>query len=318
MLKDEVEVIRGGATMKTLVLGAGAVGGYFGGRLLEKGEDVTFLVRDRRDAQLKEDGLILHSSHGDAILQPKTIHAGSEKIPFDIVLIATKAFHLNEALEAVKPFVEKDTTILPLLNGIKHMEVISSFFSEKQVIGGLCFIESTLDEAGHIVQTSDTHELVFGEWNGEKSARIKILEEAFSGTKATIRKSNQIQQDMWHKYLFITALSGITSLMRSPIGAIRNTLEGSTYIQQLFEEIRIVMSESGAPIAEGILIKQLGLIEKQDPSMKSSMLRDIEKQGKIEADHIQGYLLSLAEQQEVETPLLRLIYRHLKIYEQNR
>lgn len=303
--------------MRILVLGAGAVGGYFGGRLLEKGEDVTFLVREKKERQIKENGLIIRSKHGDTLLRPKMIRSRSGEEHFDLIIIATKAYQLESAMKDVEPFTGVDTVIIPLLNGINHINQLTSFFSQDQIIGGMCFIESTLNEAGEIVQTSDTHELVYGEWGGRDTDRISEIESVFSGTKAEFRRSIHIEEDMWHKYLFIAALSGITALMRSAIGPIRDTLEGRTYLQQLFEEVRIVMSESGAPIADGISEKQLALLEKQDRTLKSSMLRDIEKGYSIEADHLQGYLLSLAEKHRVETPLLRLVYQHLKVYEKN-
>lgn len=304
-------------SMKILVLGAGATGGYFGGRLLEKGEDVTFLVRERRHKQIKEEGLVIKSVHGNVTLKPRTLLPGSGDEPFDVVIMATKSYHLHEALQTVEPFVREYTTIIPLLNGIEHVDELTRYYSKNQVMGGLCFIESTLDERGHIIQSSSTHELTYGEWSGRRSRRTEELEAIFSGTKASFRLSDHIERDMWHKYLFITVLSGITSLMRSAIGPIRDTLEGRTYIQQLFEEVRLTMTEEGAPLANGIVEKQMGLIDRADFFMKSSMLRDIEKNHYIEADHIQGYLLLLAERLGIETPLLRLTYQHLKVYEKN-
>ncbi|MDG5786334.1 ketopantoate reductase family protein [Evansella sp. AB-P1] len=303
--------------MKILILGAGAVGGYFGGRLIEKGEDVTFLVREKRKQQLRETGLVIKSVHGDVTLKPKTILESDLDEPFDIVIIATKAYHLEQGLKSVEPFIRDYTLILPLLNGIEHMDELKAYFSPEQVIGGLCSIESTLDETGAIIQTSGFNELVFGEWSGERTDRILKVTDAFSGTKASFRLSENIQQEMWHKYLFITTFSGITSLMRSPIGPIRDTFEGRTYTQQLFEEIRLTMEAFGAPIVEGIIEKQMGKIESLSPQMKSSMLRDIEKNAAIEGDHLQGFLLLLAERCGIETPLLRLVYQHLKVYEKN-
>jgi 2-dehydropantoate 2-reductase len=311
-------MMRGEVLMKILVLGAGAVGGYFGGRLVEKGEDVTFLVREKRKQQIEEHGLTIKSRHGDFSFRPQLITADSPDEPFDVVILAAKAYHLEGGLRAIEPFVRDYTVILPLLNGIEHLEDIRAYYSPEQVIGGLCFVEATLDESGDVIQTSDIHDAVFGEWDGEVSDRMRNLSEAFSGTKTNFRLSSNIQQEMWHKYLFITTLSGITSLMRSSIGPVRDTLEGRTYIQQLFEEIRLTMEEAGAPLAEGIVEKQMQIIDNQDPGMKSSMLRDIERNSAIEADHLQGYLLLLAERHGVETPLLRLVYQHLKVYEKNR
>lgn len=149
--------------MRILVVGAGAVGGYFGGRLAEKGEDVTFLVRDKREHQLKEHGLHIESVQGDYHYQPKTIKAEEKAEPFDVVILSTKAYHLKGAIDSLNPFVGENTMILPLLNGMSHVDDLIQAFGEEKVIGGLCFVESTLDGSGKVIQTSPIHDLVFGE-----------------------------------------------------------------------------------------------------------------------------------------------------------
>ncbi|MCK7605433.1 hypothetical protein L3V64_003480 [Geobacillus stearothermophilus] len=140
--------------MRVLVVGAGAVGGYFGGRLLEKGVDVTFLVRERRKRELEERGLVIRSVHGDAVLAPKLIAAGERTEPFDLVVFSNKAYHLAGAIADAKPYVGETTMILPLLNGMAHMDVVRESFGDDKVLGGLCFIETTLNEKGEIVQTA--------------------------------------------------------------------------------------------------------------------------------------------------------------------
>lgn len=170
--------------MRILVVGAGAIGGYFGGRLLEKGEDVTFLVREKRFKQLSENGLVINSLHGNIKLEPKLIMSREKTAPFDVILLSTKAYHLEGAIDSIRPYIGKDTMILPLLNGIAHIDYLVKEFGKKHVLGGLCFIESTLDENGHVIQTSPNHDLVFGERNGEMTERIQALQKVFAGTKA--------------------------------------------------------------------------------------------------------------------------------------
>ena len=301
--------------MKILVVGAGAVGGYFGGRLVEKGEDVTFLVRERREHQLKEHGLQIDSVHGDFHCQPKTLKAEEKAEPFDVIILSTKAYHLNGAIDSLKPFVGEHTMILPLLNGISHVDDLVEAFGDEKVIGGLCFVESTLDETGKVIQTSPIHDLVFGERSGERSERITELEEAFSGTKANFRLSDTIEQEMWHKYLFITTLSGVTSLYRAPIGPIRETSEGADKIKGVLSEAAGIMRKLKAPLAEKIEDAQYDKISQMGYSMKSSLQRDMEKNLSVEADHLYGYLLKAAENQDIEANDLRLIYGNLKIYE---
>ncbi|WP_078554064.1 ketopantoate reductase family protein [Bacillus alkalicellulosilyticus] len=303
--------------MKVLILGAGGVGGYFGGRLLEKGVDVTFLVREKRMLHLQKNGLVINSIHGNIKKHVTTIRSGMTHAPFDIIILTNKAYHLAQALDDIEPFVGKNTVIIPLLNGIKHLQIIVDRYGEEKVMGGLCFIETTLDQEGNIIQTSQVHDMVFGERNGERTKRAEQIAELFKMKSTTFRLSKNIMQDMWHKYMFITVLSGITTLMRSSIGPIQHDDYGKRLIRELFTEVEEIMLRVGAPIAEGMIDKYMVVMNKQDDTMKSSMLRDIEKGGEIEGDHLQGYLVSLADQYGIQAPLLRIVYKHLQVYEHN-
>ncbi|MBU8880456.1 ketopantoate reductase family protein [Bacillus sp. FJAT-29790] len=303
--------------MRILVIGAGAIGGYFGGRLLEKGEDVTFLVREKRKRQLNRDGLIVESIHGDIKLKPKTLLTGEEADPFDVILLSTKAYHLQDAIESIRPYVSENTLILPLLNGIAHVNELIETFGEEQVLGGLCFIETTLDENGKVVQTSPIHDFVFGERNRKKTERILKLMDVFSGTKANFRLSENIEQEMWHKYLFISTLSGVTSLFRSPIGPIRDLEFGFQTIQRVLHEATEIMRAIGAPIMDQIEGVQMNKLKEIGYDMKSSLQRDMEKQLPIEAEHFFGYLLEQAQAKRIKAPTLETVYANLKIYEKS-
>ncbi|TQK54136.1 ketopantoate reductase [Brevibacillus sp. AG162] len=305
--------------MKVLVLGAGGIGGYFGGRLVESGIDVTFLVRERRYKQLQERGLRIQSIHGDLLLeQPQLIQAGEEAGPFDVVLLSNKAYTLEDSVDAIAPYVGEDTVVIPLLNGIAHMELLWGRFGRERVLGGLCFIETTLNADGDVVQTSPIHDAVFGEWEGGKSERVERIEQAFSKINGTIRASANIQREAWHKYLFIATFSGITTLMNSAVGPIRDSAWGVELTRQLADEIASVMNALEAPIKPDIVDKQMETFQNQRPQTKSSMLRDMEKGLPVEADHLQGYLLERAEQKGLSTPLLKVVYNNLKVYEQKR
>ncbi|MGM0837201.1 MAG: ketopantoate reductase family protein [Bacillota bacterium] len=301
--------------MKILVVGAGAVGGYFGGRLLEKGEDVTFLVREKRKKQLEETGLVVKSVHGDAVLQPALITSGQQVEAYDVILLSMKAYHLEAAVEDFKPYVGPETMIVPLLNGISHVEKLVTAFDEKNVLGGLCFVESTLDGEGSIVQTSGIHDLVFGERMGEQSERVLKLAEVLGGTKSNIGLSENINRDMWHKYLFIATLAGVTTLFRSPIGPIREDYLGAATVKDTLLEVAAVMGSVDAPIAENIVELNWDKLHSIETGMKSSMQRDMEKGLSVEADHFFGYLLGLAADKEISVPTLEKIYANLRIYE---
>ncbi|MDP4103791.1 MAG: ketopantoate reductase family protein [Bacillota bacterium] len=302
--------------MKILVIGAGAVGGYFGGRLLEKGEDVTYLVREGRQKQLQDLGLDIESIHGNVLLHPKTILAGEEAGPFDVILMTTKSYHLDGAIKDLRPYITEETVILPLLNGISHFETLDKELGAGKVIGGLCFIESTLDSKGRIIQTSPSHDFVFGERNGEKTERIMKIADAFSGTKANFRLSENINQDLWHKYMFISTMSGITTLMRQPIGPIRETETGLHTIKRLQSEIFKIMKSVDAPIADEIESMQMKQIAGLGYTMKSSMQRDMEKLAQVEVEHLHGYLLGVAQREKIDVPVLKAVYANLKIYQQ--
>lgn len=314
-IKPETIVRMGEITVKFLVVGAGAVGGYFGGRLIEKGEDVTFLVRENRRKQLSTYGLIIDSIHGEFNTDVKTICRGEVKETYDVIILSTKAYHLLDAIEDIRPYVSVETLILPLLNGISHLDLLIKEFGEKHVLGGLCFIETTLGENGKIIQTSPVHNLVYGERNGEDSERIKRLKNASSNTKASFIYSENIMNEMWKKYLFISLLSGATTLMRAPIGPIRETESGNIALEAIVKEVVTIMNKMGAPIGTELIDGQLTKIKEMGYGMKSSMQRDMEKGLPTEADHFFLYLLQHAQNYKIETPYLNLIYANLKVYE---
>ncbi|HEY4390915.1 MAG TPA: 2-dehydropantoate 2-reductase [Paenibacillus sp.] len=301
--------------MRILVLGAGGVGGYFGGRLVEKGEDVTFLVREHRKHQLEQEGLVIRSVNGDLTLKPRLITAQEQAEPFDLILFSTKAYHIEGAMQDVKPFVGEKTVILPLLNGVAHISLLQQEFGADKVIGGLCFIETTLNEQGHIVQTSKGHYVRFGGFGNKETERIRAIEETLSGTKASFVRSSHIEQDIWHKYLYIATIAGVTTLMRAPLGPIRDSENGYEFIRGVFQEGATIMLAHGVPLDSEIVTRHMITMEKTDYTMKASMLRDMEKGLSIEGRHLHGHLLDLANELQIEAPLLEVIYRNLQVYE---
>jgi 2-dehydropantoate 2-reductase len=310
-------LVEGGKTMKILIVGAGAIGGYFGGRLMEKGEEVTFLVREKRKKQLEKSGLVVRSVNGDFEGTPALITAEQNDHEFDVIILTTKSYQLKGAMEDIRPYVKEGTMILPLLNGIAHIDELVSVFGEDRVVGGLCFVETTLDQDGTIIQTSPINQLVFGERTGEKTERILKLQEVFNGTKAEFVLSENINQDMWHKYLFIATMSGITTAMSSPVGPILELETGRRTIAALLEELSLIMKTIGAPIKDSIAQEQFERINMMDPGMKSSMQRDVEKSLPIEADHLQGFLLEQAASHKLPVPVLETIFTKLALYEKN-
>ncbi|KAF1680974.1 MULTISPECIES: ketopantoate reductase family protein [Bacillus] len=300
--------------MKFLVVGAGGVGGYIGGRLAEKGNDVTFLVRQKRAEQLKETGLVIHSEEGEVSFQPSLISAG-ETGHFDVVIIASKAYSLGQVIDDVKPFIDRESIIIPFLNGYQHYEQLFEAFSKEQVLGGLCFIESALDSRGEIHHTSVSHRFVFGEWNGGRTERIISLEEAFSGVKAEVIISGQIEKDIWKKYLFIAAQAGITTLFQRPLGPILETEGGRHTAQTLIGEIGAILRKEDVPADPDLEEESFRTMMSMAYHMKSSMLRDMENGQTTEGHHLHGYLLTKAKHLSLAAPILETVYANLQMYE---
>jgi 2-dehydropantoate 2-reductase len=190
--------------MRILVIGAGAIGGYFGGRLLQAGRDVTFLVRHGRAAELAATGLTIKSPKGDATLRsPPTVLAEELHEPYDLILLSCKAYDLDGAVASFAPAVGRPTAILPLLNGMRHLDVLDARFGRDRVLGGECLISATLDEHRAIVHLSGNHEVAFGERDGATSDRVRAIAAAMTGVAFEARASEHILQEMWEKWVFL-------------------------------------------------------------------------------------------------------------------
>jgi 2-dehydropantoate 2-reductase len=305
--------------MRTLVVGAGAVGGYFGGRLLEINRDVTFLVRPKRAAELANHGLIIHSPVGDASFsKPATVLAENLRQTFDLVLLSCKAYDLESAITSFAPAVGPNTSILPLLNGIRHLEVLDERFGRDRVLGGQCFIAAAVKD-GEIVQLNEAHELSFGERDGTLSARVQAIARLMEGVKFKAHASTEILQEMWEKWVFLASLAGSTCLMRAAIGDICASPGGVEFILGLLEECSSIAAAEGYAMREAPLQRANKVLTTPGSILTASMLRDIERNAPIEADHIIGDLLRRGSaSHEVKLSNLSLAYTHLKAYEARR
>ena len=302
--------------MRTLVVGAGAVGGYFGGRLLEAGRDVTFLVRPRRAAELAAHGLRIRSHTGDAfIANPPTVTAERLGEPFDVVLLSMKAYDLEAAMESFAPAVGAGGTIIPLLNGMRHLDVLDARFGREHVLGGQCVIAATLGPQGEILHLNESHTISFGERDGAMSGRVQAIEALMAGARFEARASATILLNMWEKWVFLASLAGGTCLMRASVGDIAAAPGGSELMLRLLDECCAVATAEGYPPRQNFLDRVRQNLTDAGSQLTASMLRDIENGGRIEADHVIGDLLRRSPD---ELPLLRVVYAHLKAYESRR
>ena len=302
--------------MRILVIGAGGAGGYFGGRLLEAGQDVTFLVRPKRAARLAETGLIVRSPLGDIQRPAPIVTADALRGPFDLILLSCKAYDLEDAMESFALAIGPKSTILPLLNGIGHLDRLEARFGSGAVLGGQCVISAVLDPEGRILHLNEAHSLTFGERDGTRSARAETIAAAFSSAKFDARLSETILQEMWEKFVFIAALAGITCLMRASVGEIK-AAGGADLAGILLDECAAIAAHEGFPPREAAMQRSRTILTASGSPLTASMLRDIEQGGRIESDAIIGDLLRRAGNPE-EARLLRVAHMHLKAYEARR
>lgn len=300
--------------MRILVLGAGALGGYFGGRLVQAGADVTFLVRPERKALLAQNGLIIESPLGNFSAPVKTLLSEEITQPFDVVILSCKAYDLEASIAAVKPAMGPNSVILPVLNGMRHMDTLERHFGAHRVMGGLAFIVATLGDGGRILHMQPLCQLCFGELDGRETPRVKELSSLIAKAKFDARLSSCIIQEMWEKWTFLSTLAASTCLMRASIGAIMEA-GGLEFMQALLNETRSVADACGHAQRTDAYNLALSLLTNKNSAMTASMLRDLEGGGRTEADHIIGDLIERGEGARLSLPLLSLAYTNLKAYE---
>ena len=305
--------------MRVLVVGAGAIGGYFGGRLLQAGRDITFLVRPRRAAELASTGLVIKSPNGDVTLpNPPVVQADTLKEKFDVVLLSCKAFDLDDAIKSFAPAVGSNTSIIPLLNGMLHLNALDEKFAYERVLGGLCAIAATLNEAREVVQLQPMQSLTFGERDGKMTDRVRAITEIFAGGKFGSVASENILQEMWEKWVFLASLAASTSLMRSSVGNILAAPGGRDFLLGILDECSAIAKAGGYAPRAPFLERATGMLTTEGSQLTASMFRDIKAGAKVEADHVIGDLIVRGDAAKIPVPKLRTAYTHLKAYEKER
>jgi 2-dehydropantoate 2-reductase len=262
---------------------------------------------------------MIRSRFGDVnIPKPPAILAENLHDPFDLILLSLKAYDLEDAIASFAPAIGPNTAILPLLNGMRHLDVLDARFGPARVLGGQCLIAVTLNEKHEIVHLNDTHEISFGERDGAMSDRVKAIAGLMLDTRVNARASTEILLEMWQKWVFLTSLAAATCLMRATIGDICAAPGGTDFVLGLLEECRSVAAAEGHPAREAFLKRIGDMLTATGSSLTASMLRDVERNAPIEADHIVGDMLRRGNEHALACPLLRIAYTHLKSYEARR
>ncbi|HEX3592783.1 MAG TPA: ketopantoate reductase family protein [Pseudonocardiaceae bacterium] len=301
--------------MRILVVGAGATGGYFGAKLAMAGRDVTFLVRPGRAAALRERGLRIVASDEDHTVRPAVVTAGELTEPYDLVLVSVKASALDAAIKDFAPAVGPSTTIIPFLNGMAHLDTLTTRFGTSAVLAGVVFIASTLNDDGDIARLAPMRSIGFGEQDGSRPPRVADVEAALSGADFDVEVYTDGVSRMWSKWVFITTVAGVTCLMRAPIGDVVAVPGGAGLGPGFAAEGAAIAAASGHPLTEQRLAGIDATVTQQGSSLTASMFRDLDAGLPTEVEHVFGDLVARARTLVVDTPLLDLATMHLRVHQ---
>jgi 2-dehydropantoate 2-reductase len=304
--------------MRILVLGAGGVGGYFGGRLAQKGSDVTFLVRPARAQALARDGLRIASRHGDWQGQVRCVTQDQVRPEYDVVFLTAKAYDLASAVDAIAPAMgdanEGRALVLPLLNGIAHMDALDRRFGRSRVLGGVAYIGATLAPDGRILHLNEFHRVHFGPRADSQRAACDALAAEMAGAGFNWQAVDAIEQAQWDKWVLLATLAGMTCLMRGSVGDIVATQSGAGLMLALLAECASVAAAEGFATPEGEMTRYRSMLTQAGSAFTASMLRDVESGGQTEGEHILGALLARARGRKLQAPLLEIATTHLEAY----
>jgi 2-dehydropantoate 2-reductase len=299
--------------LRIAVFGAGAVGGYFGGRLAEAGVEVRFIARGRHLAAIRELGLRVSSIAGDFLIRPASATDQPAAVgPVDVVLVAVKAWQVPEAAVAIRPLMAEHTLVVPLENGIEAPEELASVLGAGPVAGGLCRILAHVAEPGHIRHGGAGPYIAFGELDGSTSERVEALREAFAGARGlTVEVPPDIRAAMWSKFVFIAALSGVGAVTRAPIGVIRSQPETRRLLERSLEEIHALARRAGVGVAPDLVATTLTFIDTMPGDGLASMQRDIMQGRPSELEAQVGAVIRWADRLGLEVPVHRMLYAAL-------
>jgi 2-dehydropantoate 2-reductase len=307
--------------MRYLVLGAGALGGYFGGKLIKGGADVTFLVRPARAAQLQRDGLVVKSQDGEIRTQVKTVQQGQLVGTYDVVLLCCKAYDLDGAISAIAPAMGEQSVIVPLLNGVRHIDALTDTFGLQRVLGGLTVVNAALMPDG-IIQQSELRINItaIGELDGRLSARCTAIKTALEAGGVPVQVNEDIVAGLWTKFFSFVCNATLATLSRSRAGVIARSPAGASFVSAVIEECtRVVTAVGYPPLPAFNSAGQIrALFSQTDSTYGPSMLIDMEDGRPTEGDHTIGDLVERAARLGVSTPMLTAALCNLQAYEMKR
>lgn len=299
--------------MKIAIMGTGGVGGYYGGLLAAAGQDVTFIARGAHLQALREKGLQIKGVYGDFTVSPANATDRPAEIgPVDLVIVATKTYHTEEAAQAIKPLIEADTVVISLQNGIDAAERIGSAVGMEHMVGGATWLSAAIEGPGRIGQFSQFRRITLGELDGRITPRAQAISSVLATTPAVIELVPNIKQVLWTKFVFISAISALGGLTRVAIGEYRQVPEAREVLVQAMTEVAAVAKASGVDLGPDIIAKTLAFIDAGAPDIRPSMQRDLESGRTSELESLIGVVVRLGRERGVSTPVMGLAYALLR------
>ncbi len=302
--------------MKIAMMGAGGVGGFFGGRLAHAGHDVSFIARGAHLAALRTNGLTIENEPQGDIHVPK-VKATDDPAslgPVDLVILSVKLWDTEDAARAIAPIVGPHTGVLSLQNGVVKDDILRRHFGAERVMGGVGYVATYISRPGVIHQTGTMQRIVVGEYDGRESERARFLHQALLAAGVKAELSPDIRRSVWEKYVFLVGLSGSTTTIRKPLGPIRSNARTRVFLHDLMRETVAVGRAHGVHLAEDFADDRLKFADTLPVDMTSSMHHDLERGNRLEIEWLSGGVVRLGEEARVPTPMNRAVWDVLALY----
>ena len=306
--------------MKIVVMGSGGVGGFYGGRLANSGYDVHFVARGAHLAAMREHGLTIESDrHGD--IHVPRVSVAEDPAAFgraDLVIIAVKLWDTEAAARAIKPLVGPETAVLSLQNGVIKDDILRRELGATNIMGGVAYVGTAIARPGVIRQTGSLQRLLFGEYDGRRSARADAFLAALLRAGVEAELATDIRKTLWEKYVFLVGLSGSTATMRMPIGPIRSNPRTRAFLSDLMKETVAVGRAHGVALPEDYAEQRLAFADSVAPDMTSSLHHDLDRGNRLEVEWLSGGVVQLGQAVGVPTPMNRAVWDILALHAQGR
>ena len=298
--------------MKILILGAGGVGGYFGARLIQAGADVTYLLRDKRHAKIQAEGLVIETPKESFTVQPKAITRDQLKPEYDLIVLAPKSFDFEDALASLEGASAKGV-FLPFLNGLDHIQQLDAKFGKDRVMGGVAQIAATISSTGAVKQLTDLHMLTVGHRSAAHEQIARDFYALCENAGFDRLYSENIEQSLWDKWVFLASLAGMTTLCRGHVGKISAAPWGIESTTSFYAESCAIAAANGFPTKDTAQKRSLDMLTNVKSSFAASMLRDLTQGNMTEHEHILGQMIQRGVGKGVACPLLKLAHTHLVV-----